>query len=133
MTRYIDGFVLPLPRDRVDDYRRIAEAAAEIWKEYGALEYQECIGDDLRAEGVRSFSDLVAAGDGETVVFAWAVFESREARDAANARIMSDPRMDALVDPSHPVFDSARMAYGGFRSLVHAAAARTQAGSRSSS
>ncbi|HKU72950.1 MAG TPA: DUF1428 domain-containing protein [Pyrinomonadaceae bacterium] len=118
MSRYIDGFVLPIPRARINDYQRVAEAAAEIWKEHGALEYWECTGDDLQSEGFRSFSDLISASPDETVVFAWVVFESREARDAANQKIMSDPRMATLVDPDNPIFDPARMAYGGFKSLV---------------
>ena len=118
MSRYIDGFVLPIPRARINDYQRVAEAAAEIWKEHGALEYWECTGDDLQGEGFRSFSDLISASPDEIVVFAWVVFESREARDAANLKIMSDPRMATLVDPDNPIFDPARMAYGGFKSLV---------------
>ncbi len=118
MSLYVDGFVLPVPRARVDDYKRVAEAAAEIWKEHGALEYWECLGDDLNGEGMTSFPNLVKASEDETVVFAWVVFESREARDAANEKIMSDPRMSTLIDPENPIFDSARMAYGGFKSLV---------------
>ena len=118
MSRYIDGFVLPIPRARINDYQRVAEAAAEIWKEHGALEYWECTGDDLNIEGTRSFSELITASDDETVVFAWVVFESREARDAANAKIFSDPRMSTLIDPENPIFDAKRMAYGGFKSLV---------------
>jgi len=118
MSRYIDGFVLPIPRARIDDYQRVADAAAEIWKEHGALEYWECTGDDLNIEGMRSFSELINASDDETVVFAWVVFESREARDAANQKIFSDPRMATMVDPDNPIFDVKRMAYGGFKSLV---------------
>ena len=118
MAYYIDGFVLPVRRDRLDEYKRIAESAAEIWKEHGALDYWECLGDDLDVEGTRSFLDLVAAADDEAVVFAWVVFESREARDAANEKIMADPRMADLIDPSNPIFDSKRMAYGGFQALV---------------
>ena len=118
MSRYVDGFVLPIPRARIDDYRRVAESAAEIWKEHGALEYWECIGDDLNIEGTSSFTDLISASEDETVVFAWVVFESREARDAANAKIFSDPRMATMVDPENPIFDTKRMAYGGFNSLV---------------
>lgn len=118
MSRYVDGFVLPIPRARIDEYQRVAEAAAEIWKEHGALEYWECIGDDLQGEGTSSFPNLVTASPEETVVFAWVVFESREARDTANQKIASDPRMATLVDPNNPIFDCARMAYGGFKSLV---------------
>ncbi len=122
MTHYIDGFVLPVPRDRLSEYKRVAEAAAEIWKEHGALDYCEYVGDDLKLEGTRSFTDLVAATEDETIVFGWAVFDSREARDLANERVLADPRMadliDPLIDPSNPVFDAKRMAYGGFQSLV---------------
>ena len=118
MSRYIDGFVIPIPRARIGDYQRVAEAAADIWKEHGALEYWECLGDDLNGEGLRSFSELAKASEDETVIFAWVVFESREARDAANEKICSDPRMATLVDPENPIFDPSRMAYGGFKSLV---------------
>ena len=117
MAHYVDGFVLPVSRDRLDEYKRVAEAAAVIWKEHGALDYWECVGDDLDVESTfsyRSFEDLVEAGDDETVVFAWVVFESREARDAANEKIMADPRMVDLMDPAKPVFDVTKMAYGGF-------------------
>ena len=118
MAHYIDGFVLPVPRDRLDEYKRVVEAAAEIWKEHGALDYWEYVGDDLNLEGTRSFTDLVAATEDETIVFGWVVFDSREARDAANEKVAADPRMADLIDPSNPVFDAKRMAYGGFQSLV---------------
>jgi uncharacterized protein YbaA (DUF1428 family) len=122
MAHYIDGFVLPIPRDRLNEYKRVVEAVAEIWKEHGALDYLEYVGDDLILEGTRSFTDLVAATEDETIVFGWVVFDSREARDLANEKVAADPRMadliDPLIDPSNPVFDAKRMAYGGFRSLV---------------
>ena len=122
MADYIDGFVLPVPRDRLNEYKRVVEAVAEIWKEHGALDYYEYVGDDLKLEGTRSFTDLVAATEDETIVFGWVVFDSREARDLANERVLADPRMadliDPLIDPSNPVFDAKRMAYGGFQSLV---------------
>jgi len=122
MAHYIDGFVLPIPRDRLNEYKRVVEAVAEIWKEHGALDYLEFVGDDLILEGTRSFTDLVAATEDETIVFGWVVFDSREARDLANEKVAADPRMadliDPLTDPSNPVFDAKRMAYGGFQSLV---------------
>ncbi len=118
MTHYIDGFVLPVPRDRLDEYKRVVEAAAEIWKEHGALDYREFVGDDLYLEGTRSFTDLVAATEDETIVFGWVVFDSREARDLANEKVAADPRMADLIDSSNSGFDAKRMAYGGFRSLV---------------
>lgn len=118
MAHYIDGFVLPIARDRLDEYRRLVEAAADIWKEHGALDYREYVGDDLSLEGTRSFADLVAASEGEAVVFGWVVFESREARDRANEKVAADPRMADLISLSNSGFDAKRMAYGGFRSFV---------------
>lgn len=122
MKRYIDGFVLPIPRQRVSDYQAIAEAAAKIWKDHGALEYWECAGDDLDTECSRSFADMANAGDDETVIFAWVIFESRQARDAANEAIMADPRMaelmNDLADPENPIVDLQRMAHGGFNEIV---------------
>ncbi len=118
MANYIDGFVLPIPRNRLDEYKRIVEAAAEIWQEHGALAYSEYVGDDLKLEGTRSFTDLVAATDDEIVVFGWVVFDSREARDRANEKVAADPRMADLINSSNSGFDAKRMAYGGFRPLV---------------
>jgi uncharacterized protein YbaA (DUF1428 family) len=117
MTRYVDGFVIPIAKSRIDDYRLVAEKAAKIWKEHGALDYWECIGDDM---DVMSFPQLANVTPDETVIFSWVVFASREARDAANARIFADPRMTEMMDSSNQIFDCKRMAYGGFRQLVHA-------------
>lgn len=120
MGRYIDGFVIPVPKDRIEDYRRVAEKAALVWKEYGALDYWECVCDDVAAKDMVSFPQLAQAGPDETVVFAWVVFESREHRDRANEKIMADPRLKEMMDPNKPIFDFKRMAYGGFKELVHA-------------
>jgi uncharacterized protein YbaA (DUF1428 family) len=117
MGQYVDGFVIPVRKDRIEDYRRMAEQAAPIWKEYGALDYWECVGDDLEVQGLVPFPQLVQTGPDETVVFAWVVFESREQRDAANAKIMADPRLSELAG-ENPPFDMQRMATGGFRVLV---------------
>ncbi|MDX1498458.1 MAG: DUF1428 domain-containing protein [Woeseiaceae bacterium] len=118
MTHYIDGFVLPVPRDRLDGYRRLVESVAAIWKEHGALDYREYVGDDLVLEGTRSFTDLVAATEGEAIVFGWVVFESRSARDLANEKVAADPRMADMISAEESGFDARRMAYGGFRSFV---------------
>ncbi len=122
MTHYIDGFVLPVPRDQLKTYREVVEKVAEIWKEHGALDYSEYVGDDFRLEGTRSFADVANAKKDEAIIFGWVVFESREARDLANERVAADPRMADLINPlthtSRPIFDAKRMAYGGFRSLV---------------
>ncbi|MEX2125583.1 MAG: DUF1428 domain-containing protein [Woeseia sp.] len=123
MANYIDGFVLPISHDRLDDYKRLVEAAAEIWKEHGALDYREYAGDDLLLEGTRSFTDLLAATEGETIVFGWVEFESREARDLVNKKVAADPRMVDLIKSSNSGFDAERMAYGGFQSFVRSSVA----------
>ena len=123
MAQYIDGFVFPIPRDRLNEYKRLAQAAAEIWKEHGALDYLEYVGDDMNREGTCSFTDLVAATEDETIVFGWVVFDSREARDLANEKVAADPRMAELIDSSNSGFDAKRMAYGGFRPLVRSSGA----------
>ena len=122
MSNYIDGFVLPIPRNHLNEYKRVAETAAKIWKEYGALAYFEYVGEDLKLEGTRSFPELVDAKEDEAIVFGWVVFESKEVRDLANERVAADPRMPDLItpltNPSKLIFDAKRMAYGGFQSLV---------------
>ena len=118
MAHYIDGFVLPVSRNRLDNYRGLVEAVADIWKEHGALDYREYVGDDLSLEGTRSFTDLVAASEDEAIVFGWVVFESREARDLANRKVAADPRMADLVNSSNSGFDAKRMAYGGFQAFI---------------
>ncbi|MFK7844314.1 MAG: DUF1428 domain-containing protein [Rhodothermales bacterium] len=122
MAHYIDGFVLPVSRDKLEIYKEVVEKVAEIWKEHGALDYSEYVGDDLSLAGTRPFTDAANAKEDEVIIFGWVVFASREARDLANERVVSDPRMADLVKPltqtSQPVFDASRMVYGGFRSLV---------------
>jgi uncharacterized protein YbaA (DUF1428 family) len=118
MAKYVDGFVFPIPRERLSEYRRVAAAVAAIWKEHGALDYFEYVGDDLTLEGTRSFTDLVAARANDTVVFGWVAFDSREARDLANEKVAADPRVATLIESSHSGFDAKRMAYGGFESFV---------------
>jgi uncharacterized protein YbaA (DUF1428 family) len=122
VTHYIDGFVLPVPRDQLETYREVVEKVAEIWKEHGALDYSEYVGDDSNLEGTRSFTDVANTKQDEAVIFGWVAFESREARDLANKRVAADPRMTALINPltntSRPIFDAERMVYGGFRPLV---------------
>ena len=118
MSQYIDGFALPIPRERLDNYRQVVETIAGIWKEHGALEYREFVGDDLVLEGTRSFTDAINATDAEAVVFGWVVFESKAARDLANERVAADSRMPELMGAIETGFDATRMAYGGFRPLV---------------
>jgi uncharacterized protein YbaA (DUF1428 family) len=118
MAKYVDGFVLPVPKRNVDAYRRIARRAGKVWREHGALEYRECVADDVKAGEVTSFPQSVKLKRGETVVFAWIVFRSRAHRDRVNAKVMKDPRLADTMDPKAMPFDSKRMIYGGFDVIV---------------
>jgi uncharacterized protein YbaA (DUF1428 family) len=117
MARYVDGFLLPLPRKKIAAYRRISARAGKIWREHGALEYRECVGDDLKIKGMVPFPRAARAKAGETVVFSWIVYKSRSHRDRVNRKVMKDPRM-ADMDPGSMPFDVKRMAMGGFQVLV---------------
>src|SRR5687768_10967646 len=121
MTNYIDGFVLPVPRIHLNEYKSVAEKVAEIWKEYGALAYFEYVGEDLKLEGTRSFIEVVDLKADEVVIFGWVLFPSKETRDLANKQVPNDQRMIALVAPltesTKLVFDASRMVYGGFHPL----------------
>ncbi|MBI4547732.1 MAG: DUF1428 domain-containing protein [Ignavibacteriae bacterium] len=119
MHRYVDGFVLPVPKRNANAYRRIAQKAGRIWREHGALEYRECIGDDLKPKGiVLQFPRTVRLKRGETVFFSWIVYKSRAHRDQVNAKVMKDPRLKTMMDTKSMPFDFKRMAYGGFKMLV---------------
>ncbi len=115
---YVDGFVLAVPRKNLQSYARIARKAGKIWREHGALDYKECVGDDLKAKGMVSFARTVRLKRGETVLFSWIVFKSRSHRDRVNAKVMTDPRLADMMDPKAMPFDLKRMVYGGFRVLV---------------
>lgn len=116
---YVDGFVLAVPKARLDAYRELARKAGEVWMELGALSYVESIGDDVPYGELTSFPRAVQATDDEVVVFSWIVYESRAARDAVNAKVMEDPRMQAMMTPGADVpFDGKRMIYGGFEPFV---------------
>ena len=117
MAKYVDGFVLPVPKDKVEDYRKIAQQAGEVWREHGALEYYECIAEDVK-DGETSFPRSVRAEDGETVVFAWITYESRAERDRINELVMKDPRI--ATSPEDVPVDMKRMFFGGFEVLVEA-------------
>ena len=122
MKNYIDGFVLPIPRVYLDEYKKVAEKIAEIWKEYGAIAYFEFVGDDLFLEGTKSFIETLKAKEDEEIVFGWVRFPSKEIRDLANKKIPKDPRMTELLAPlinlNKLIFDGSRMVYGGFQPLV---------------
>lgn len=117
MRRYVDGFVLPVPKDRVEDYRRMAEDAGKVWREHGALEFVECIAEDVKPGELTSFPQSVQLRPDETVVFSYIVFASRADRDRINALVMKDPRI-AGFDPKSMPFDAKRMFWGGFETLV---------------
>jgi uncharacterized protein YbaA (DUF1428 family) len=120
MGKYVDGFLIPIAKDNVSIYREIAQKAGEIWKEHGALEYYECVGDDLDIEGLVSFKKAAGTSEEETVIFSWIVFESRDQRDRVNQAVMDDPRIKKMMEPGSPEpFDYRRMAYGGFKTIVN--------------
>jgi uncharacterized protein YbaA (DUF1428 family) len=118
--KYVDGYVLPVPKKNFLAYRRMAQKAGKIWREYGALQFCECVGDDLKVKMAASFPRTIKLKPDEVVVFSWIVFKSRAHRDSVNARVMKDPRLIKMMDPKAMPFDSKRMVYGGFKVVVDA-------------
>lgn len=118
--KYVDAYVLPLKKDKIEAYREIATKAGEVWREHGALEFVECIADDVNPGKVTSFPQSVNLQDDEIVVFSWIVYESREDRDRINALVMKDPRLSGMMTPQSMPFDGMRMFWGGFKPLVEA-------------
>ena len=116
--RYVDGFVLAVPEKNLKVYRSIAQKAGKIWKEHGALEYVEGVGDDLEVKFGVSFLKMVKPKAGETVLFSFIIYKSRAHRDKVNGKVMSDPRMNKMMEKGPMPFDLKRMAYGGFKTLV---------------
>ena len=117
MALYVDGFVLPVPKRNAAAYRRMARQAGKIWREHGALEYRECMGEDVKPGKTTSFPQSVKLKPGEVVWFSWITFRSRAHRDRVNARVMKDPRI-AKMGPQTMPFDARRMIYGGFEVKV---------------
>ncbi len=115
---YVDGFVIPVPQENLAAYRRMARKAGKVWREHGALEYIECVADDVKPGKLTSFPQAVKLKDGEVVVFSWIVYASRRDRDRINKLVMADPRLAAMMDPKSMPFDGKRMFYGGFKTLV---------------
>ena len=116
--RYVDGFVLPVPKNNLKAYVQMAKKAGKIWREHGALEYRECVGDDLNTKFGLPFPRLAKLKPGETAVFSWIVYKSRAHRDRVNAKVMKDPRVANLCAPDAMPFDCKRMANGGFKVVV---------------
>ena len=118
MSLYIDGFIVPVPKRKLKAYLKMARQAANIWREYGAVDYKECVGDDLKPSFGTPFPKGIGLKSGETVVFSWIVYKSKAHRDRVNKKIMADPRMQEMCDPKNPPFDFKRMLYGGFKVAV---------------
>jgi uncharacterized protein YbaA (DUF1428 family) len=115
MAHYVDGFLLPLPKKSLQAYRRMAQMAGKVWREHGALEFRECVGDDLNVKMGMPFPRGIKTKTGETVVFSYIVYKSRAHRDRVNARVMKDPRLAKMKTMP---FDVKRMMYGGFKTIV---------------
>ncbi len=113
---YVDGFVLAVPVDKLNEYKKVARKAGKIWREHGALSYVECVGDDVPEGKLTSFTKAVKRKDDEVVVFAWITYKSRKQRDAVNKKVMADPRLK--MDMSKMPFDGKRMFWGGFKTMV---------------
>ncbi len=113
---YVDGFVLAVPKQNLDDYKEMARKASEVWMDHGALSYVECVGDDVPVGELTSFPRAVQAKDDEIVVFSWATYKDRASRDEVMKKVMADPRM--TYDPAKMPFDGKRMIFGGFDSFI---------------
>ena len=118
MPQYIDGFLLAVPKRKLDAYRDMSKKAGKVWREYGALEYRECVAEDLKAPMCAPFTRAIKPKAGETIVFSWIVYKSRIHRDRVNAKVMKDPRLASMCDPNNMPFDPKRMHYGGFEVFV---------------
>jgi len=123
MPRYVDGFLLPVPKKKLGEYRRMAREGGKIWKKHGALEYLECVGDDLKPNmggfKIATFPGTIKLKPGETVFFSFIIYKSRAHRDRVNAKVMKDPLMNDPANKDKPMpFDMKRMAYGGFKAIV---------------
>src|SRR6185295_17465419 len=118
MPVYVDGFVLPVPKKNIEAYRKMAKKAGKVWKEHGAIDYRECIADDVKPGKLTSFPQSVKLKPNEVVVFSWITYKSRKQRDRVNAKVMKDPRIAAMGNMASMPFDGKRMIYGGFTTLV---------------
>ena len=120
MANYVDGFVLPVPKKKLAAYRKMATLAGKVWRDHGALEYVECVADDVKPGKVTSFPQSVKLKKGEIVVFSWIIYKSRKDRDRINAKVMKDPRLAKMMDPKSMPFDGKRMFFGGFKIFLEA-------------
>ena len=118
MPQYVDGFIVPVPAKKLKEYLRIARKAGKVWLEHGAIDYRECVADDVKKGKWTSFPRSVKLKRGETVIFSWIVYKSRTHRDQVIAKVMKDPRLAKMMDPKAMPFDGKRMIYGGFKTAV---------------
>ncbi|EAQ36260.1 hypothetical protein NB311A_02109 [Nitrobacter sp. Nb-311A] len=118
--QYVDGFIVPVPKKNLDAYRTMARKAGKVWREHGALDYRECVAEDVEVGKWTSFPRSVKLKPNETVVFSWITFKSRKHRDRVNTKVMKDPRLAKMMDPKAMPFDAKRMIYGGFEVFVSA-------------
>lgn len=116
--KYVDGFLLPVAKRNLKLYQKISKAAGKVWRDQGALEYRECVGEDLASQFGLPFPKVIKLKPGETVVFSWIVFKSRAHRDRVNAKVMKDPRLNSMMKEESMPFDLKRMSYGGFEIFV---------------
>ena len=116
--KYVDGFVVPVPKAKLAAYKRMAQRAGKVWMEYGALEYVECVADDVKPGKVTSFPQSVKLKADEVVVFSYIVYKTRAQRDRIMAKVMKDPRLADMMDPKTLPFDGKRMFWGGFKTIV---------------
>ncbi len=116
---YVDGFIVAVPKKRLADYRKLARLAGKVWREHGAIDYKECVADDVPVGKITSFPRSVKQKPDETVIFAWITYKSRAARDRINKKVMADPRLKGM-GPENAPFDAKRMIYGGFKVIVDA-------------
>ena len=115
---YVDGFVVPVPKRKIQAYKRMARKAGKIWREYGAIDYVECLADDVKPGKTTSFPQAVKLKAGEAVGFSWIVYKARRDRDRINARVMKDKRLASMMDPKKLPFDGKRMFWGGFKTMI---------------
>ena len=115
---YVDGFVVPVPKKNVKKYKTLATKAGKIWMEFGALQFRECVADDVKPGKLTSFPQSVKLKKDETVMFSWIVYKSRKDRDRINKKVMMDPRLAKMMQGKENPFDAKRMIYGGFTNLV---------------
>lgn len=120
--QYVDGFIVPVPKKKLAAYRAMAKKASKVWLDHGAIDYRECVGDDVPMGKLTSFPRSVKLKPAETVVFAWVTYKSRKHRDAVMAKVMTDPRLKSMMDSKTMPFDGKRMIFGGFKTIVSASA-----------